>query len=336
MSCHSCVMLDIAGTSPDDEDRALLMHPATAGLILFARNYHNKDQLRALTAEVRALRPDLLIAVDQEGGRVQRFRDGFTRLPPMAALGRMAASSPAQALRAAELLGALMAQELVTCGVDLSFAPVLDLDYGSSAVIGDRSFSASPQQVIELAGAWITGMRTVGMAATGKHFPGHGFVSEDSHETLPVDARPLAVIQERDLLPFRALAGVLAGIMPAHVIYSQIDHQPAGFSRIWLQDILRNQLGFQGVIFSDDLSMGGAEIAGGYAARTQAALSAGCDMVLVCNNRPAAIEVLEAVVSMRLPPIRSAVSLQAARLPVMSKARYDAALQLAHQLSGED
>jgi len=336
MSCQPCVMLDIAGPGLEDEDRALLLHPATAGLILFARNYQNRDQLCKLTGEARALRPDLLIAVDQEGGRVQRFREGFTRLPPMAALGRMATSSLAQATQAAELLGALMAQELLACGVDFSFAPVLDLDYGNSAVIGDRSFARTPDAVIALAGGWIKGMQAMGMAATGKHFPGHGFVSEDSHETLPVDTRALAVISEQDLSPFRSLAAVLDGIMPAHVIYPLIDDQPAGFSRIWLQDVLRDQLGFKGIVFSDDLSMGGAEVVGDFAARTRAALSAGCDMVLVCNNRSAAVEVLETVASLSPASVRATSVLQAVRQPGLSEDHYAAALQLASELSAED
>lgn len=291
------VMLDIAGTSLDATDRELLRHPAVGGLILFSRNYQHRKQLCELTASVRAVRPDILIAVDQEGGRVQRFRDDFVRLPPMAALGQRYDSAPAEALFEARSLGRLMADELVQCDVDISFAPVLDLDYGASTVIGDRAFHAGSEAVIELAAAWIDGMAEAGMAATGKHFPGHGYVAADSHLELPVDTRDLAALRAADLQPFAALAPKLAGIMPAHVIYAAVAPEPAGFSRFWLQQILRAELGFQGVIFSDDLTMAGAASVGDYAARTAAALDAGCDMVLVCNDRGAAEQVVDAVMA---------------------------------------
>ena len=288
----SVLMLDIEGTQLSAEDRELLAHPATGGLIFFARNYEDPTQLRSLVDQVRQVRPEILIAVDQEGGRVQRFRQGFTRLPAMAELSHRYAADAAAAEREARLLGALMASELLTCGVDISFAPVLDLDFGHSSVIGDRSFGATAEQVVALAGAFIAGMRQAGMAATGKHFPGHGHVAADSHLELPVDERALDEIRAADLVPFSALASTLDGIMPAHVVYSQVDEKPAGFSSFWLQQVLRRELGFDGVIFSDDLAMAGAACAGGYPQRAAAALDAGCDMILVCNDRAGALETL--------------------------------------------
>lgn len=293
MNAQPLLMLDIGGTELTAEDRELLAHPGTGGLIFFARNFENREQISALVKAIRAVRPEILVAVDQEGGRVQRFREGFTRLPPMRRLGERFDLDPNQASKQAYKLGALMASELVACDIDISFAPVLDLDFGQSSVIGDRSFHTQAPAVTALAGAFIDGMRAAGMAATGKHFPGHGFVQADSHLELPVDTRTLDEISAADLVPFRELADRLAGIMPAHVVYEQVDAQPAGFSSFWLQTVLRQQLGFSGVIFSDDLAMAGAAIAGSYAQRADAALSAGCDMVLVCNDRAGAVEVLE-------------------------------------------
>ncbi|CAK0781729.1 beta-N-acetylhexosaminidase [Gammaproteobacteria bacterium] len=291
------VMVDIEGTTLMAEDRELLRHPQVGGIILFSRNYTSPEQLQALLAEVHALRnPRLLVAVDHEGGRVQRFREGFTRLPAVARLGEIYDLDPRRALRLADLAGWLMAAELRAVGVDFSFAPVLDLGKGVSTVIGDRAFHATPQGVARLAQAYVTGMQRAGMAATGKHFPGHGAVAADSHLALPVDERSFDEIVAEDLYPFRTLiAHGLAGIMPAHVVYPQIDPAPAGFSRFWLQEVLRTRMGFQGVIFSDDLSMVGAEGVGGYGARAHAALEAGCDMVLVCNRRVGAVEVLHAL-----------------------------------------
>lgn len=293
MNAQPLLMLDIGGTELTAEDRELLAHPGTGGLIFFSRNFENREQITALVKAIRVVRPEILVAVDQEGGRVQRFREGFTRLPPMRRLGERFDQDPNQASTQAYQLGALMASELVACDIDISFAPVLDLDFGQSSVIGDRSFHTQAQAVTTLAGAFIDGMRAAGMAATGKHFPGHGFVQADSHLELPMDTRTLDEITVADLVPFHALAGRLAGIMPAHVVYEQVDAQPAGFSSFWLQTVLRQQLGFSGVIFSDDLAMAGAAIAGSYAQRAEAALSAGCDMVLVCNDRAGAVQVLD-------------------------------------------
>jgi beta-N-acetylhexosaminidase len=303
------VMLDVAGPELDAEDREVLAHPAVGGVILFARNYADPRQLAALTAAIRSARePALLIAVDQEGGRVQRFRDGFVRLPPAARFGDLYAIDPALAREAARSVGWLMAAELRAAGVDFSFAPVLDVERGLSRVIGDRALAMSPEIVATLAAAWLDGVHAAGMAGCGKHFPGHGGVAADSHLELPEDSRPLSELETLDLIPFRRLiAHGLEAVMPAHVVYSRIDPQPAGFSTFWLREVLRGRLGFDGVIFSDDLDMDAASAGGGFGARALTALQAGCDMILVCNNRRGALEVLEAVADWRDP--RSAARL---------------------------
>ena len=287
------LMMDVEGHALTEEDRALLRHPFVGGLILFSRNYSSVQQVQALTAAIREVRPGIIIAVDQEGGRVQRFKAPLTRLPPLADIGKLYKSSPASALAYATELGWLMAAEILTLGVDISFAPVLDLAYGVSSIIGDRSLHARPELVSSLASAYIDGMNEAGMAATGKHFPGHGAVQADSHLELPIDSRAMDEMQEQDIVPFAALATKLAGVMPAHIIYEQIDDMPAGFSPYWLQTILRSKLGFSGVIFSDDLSMAGAAIAGTYSERAEKALSAGCDMILLCNCRNGVKELLK-------------------------------------------
>ena len=289
------VMLDVAGTRLTAEDRELLRHPNVGGVVLFARNHAEPEQLAALVAEIHALRdPHLLVAVDQEGGRVQRFREGFTRLPPMARLGERHDESPRAALAAAERLGWLLAAELLAVGIDLSFAPVLDLRRGISAVIGDRALHPDPEVVGRLAGALVRGMRRAGMSAVGKHFPGHGSVAADSHHELPRDRRERADILQLDGIPFARLAHAgLPGIMPAHVLYPAVDDEPAGYSRVWLQEVLRDELGFGGAVFSDDLSMAGAGAETDCAARAARALAAGCDMVLICNDRAAAVAAVE-------------------------------------------
>jgi len=283
------VMLDVAGLELTAEERDRLLHPAAGGVILFARNYSDPEQVARLTAEIHALRtPALLIAVDHEGGRVQRFRDAFTRLPPMREIGRFHENDAAAARALAHSVGAVLAYELRACGVDFSFAPVLDLDRGRSGVIGDRAFHSDPEIVGELASALVAGLAIGGMSAVGKHFPGHGFAEADSHTAMPVDDRPLSEL-ERDMQPFvRLVTEGLTGIMPAHVRYPAADSQPAGYSRFWLHSVLRERLGFDGTIFSDDLTMVGAHVAGGIVERGWLALDAGCDMVLVCNDAAAA------------------------------------------------
>ena len=294
---HAPLILDIAGTTLSDTDCRRLAHPLTGGLILFGRNWVDRAQLSALCADIKSVRPDALICVDHEGGRVQRFRtDGFTHLPPMRALGELWAedengvvgSGALQAMNAATACGFVLASELRACGVDFSFTPVLDLDFGSSGVIGDRSFARDPRMVSLLAKSLMHGLLQAGMANCGKHFPGHGFVKADSHTEIPVDKRSLSNILNDDALPYGWLNTSMSSVMPAHVIYPKVDGRPAGFSKRWLQDILRQQLSFGGAIFSDDLSMAGARLIDGrevsYTEAAVTALNAGCDLVLLCNQ----------------------------------------------------
>lgn len=287
------VMLDVAGTTLLDDDLRRICHPLTGGVILFARNYTDRAQLTALCDAIHAARPGLLIAVDHEGGRVQRFRtDGFTRLPAMRTLGQLWDTDVLEACKVATALGYVLAAELRACGVDLSFTPVLDLDYGHSSVIGDRAFHPDPRVVTLLSKSVNHGLREAGMANCGKHFPGHGFVAADSHIAIPVDERDPQEILAHDAAPYRWLGMSLSAVMPAHVIYPKFDKHPAGFSKKWLS-LLRRQLGFDGVIFSDDLSMEGASVAGTVVQGAHAALKAGCDMVLVCNSPDKADQLLE-------------------------------------------
>jgi beta-N-acetylhexosaminidase len=288
-------MLDVAGTVLSTQDLARIAHPSVGGVILFARNYESPAQLSRLTSQIRSLRdPAPIIAVDHEGGRVQRFRDGFTAIPAMRTLGEMWDRDRLAALAEARRLGRCIAVELGAHGVDFSFTPVLDLDYGASAVIGDRSFHRDPVAVAQIARSLVDGLRDHGMAAVAKHFPGHGHVAADSHTDIPMDARPFDEIARDDLVPFATLArsGVLDAVMPAHVIFQAVDAKPAGFSSVWLRDVLRENIGFDGMIFSDDLSMQGAKGMGDVVARADAASRAGCDMVLVCNDEPAADQLL--------------------------------------------
>ncbi|MFA9438351.1 beta-N-acetylhexosaminidase [Uliginosibacterium sp. sgz301328] len=280
------VMCDVAGFSLTDAERETLCHPLVGGVILFTRNYQSPEQLEALTAEIHSLRtPALIIAVDHEGGRVQRFRPNFTRLPAMRVLGELFDQDEHRARDAARDTGFVLAAELLAHGLDLSFTPVLDLDYGRSGVIGNRAFHGDPLVAADLAYALATGLREAGMSCVGKHFPGHGFAEADSHVAMPVDARDFDTIWEQDIAPYRQSIGrMLGGVMPAHVVYEKVDPNPAGFSRYWLQDVLRGKLRFKGVIFSDDLTMEGATTVGGIVARAEAAHSAGCDVVLVCNR----------------------------------------------------
>jgi beta-N-acetylhexosaminidase len=280
------VVVDVVGPVLTDEDRERLRHPAAGAVILFARNYENPDQLRLLTEEIEKLRePALPVCVDHEGGRVQRFREGFTAIPPMRTLGKQWDRDREAAMQAARAAAYVIGAELGARGVDFSFAPVLDLDYGGSSVIGDRALHFDPNAVGALAAAIVQGFADAGMAAVGKHFPGHGFALADTHSAVARDERPFAQILKKDIAPYRAaMQAGLAAVMPAHVIYPQCDTEPAGYSKYWLQDVLRGQLGFEGLVFSDDLSMEGAAVAGGPPERARAALAAGCDMVLLCNN----------------------------------------------------
>jgi beta-N-acetylhexosaminidase len=301
MSSHkysASVVLDLRGTVVEPDEVELLTHPMTAGVILFSRNFETTDQLTQLCSQIKSHNPALFISVDHEGGRVQRFREGFTRVPAMGTIGRVYKEHQRYAMNVAEMSGFVLAAELILCGVDLSYAPVLDLDLGLNDVIGDRSFSSKPDVVADLGVCLMNGLTYGGMKTVGKHFPGHGHVNEDSHHALPVDDRDYERIINTDVFPFRLLIeSGMKGVMPAHVIYSQVDpDSPAGFSKRWLQTELREKLGFQGAIFSDDLSMQGAVSAQPTAAgRAKAAIEAGCNLLLVCNDQAAAREVLNAL-----------------------------------------
>jgi beta-N-acetylhexosaminidase len=283
------LMVDLAGPQATSDELARLRDPRVGGLILFTRNFLSVEQLQSLVGEVRASRPDILVAVDHEGGRVQRFRDGFTRLPSMRRIGELYDRAPAEGIAAARDIAFLLASELRLCGVDLSFTPVLDLDWGRSGVIGDRSFHRDPEVVATLGQALVEGLHAAGMAACGKHFPGHGWAEADSHLAVPVDERGLDRLQA-DLSPFRKVA--IDAVMPAHVIYPAMDDRPAGFSPLWHR-YLREEVGFKGVVFSDDLSMEGASVAGGVLQRIEAAWNAGCDMLLLCNAPDKVADVLD-------------------------------------------
>ncbi len=310
MNFHAPLIIDIAGTELNKQDRKRLKHPLVGGLILFARNWASREQLTVLCHSIKKVRKDLLICVDHEGGRVQRFKtDGFTHLPPMRALGQMwtqdgkggEGSGVLRATRAATACGYVLGAELRACGVDLSFTPVLDLDFGESSVIGDRAFARDPRLVSLLAKSLMHGLQLSGMANCGKHFPGHGFVKADSHTDIPIDKRSLKVILSDDAQPYDWLGTALASVMPAHVVYPKVDARPAGFSAKWLGDILRGHLRFGGAVFSDDLSMAGARMIDGQTVSTTqaavAALNAGCDMVLLCNQSMDKGEELDALIN---------------------------------------
>jgi beta-N-acetylhexosaminidase len=364
MNAQAPVILDVAGLALTEVDRQRLAHPLCGGMILFGRNWQNREQLAALCADIKSVRDDLLICVDHEGGRVQRFRtDGFTHLPPMRALGEMwlkdggQGPSAMRATDAATAAGYVLASELRACGVDFSFTPVLDLDWGESGVIGDRAFSRDPRVATVLAKSVMHGLLQAGMANCGKHFPGHGFVKADSHVDIPIDRRSLKAILADDAAPYAWLSATLTSVMPAHVIYPKVDSRPAGFSSKWLNDILRGQMGFTGAIFSDDLSMAGARLIDGrevsYTEAAVTALNAGCDMVLLCNQSveteggAAVDELLEGLEKARrqakwrpseaseqrrleLLPARAAVSWDA----LMAEPRYMRALDLVSGVTG--
>jgi len=288
-------MLDLVGPKISPEERDILIHPLVGGVILFSRNYESPEQLQHLVSEIHSLRePHLLVAVDHEGGRVQRFRQGFSELPPASVFGEIYDIDAKRAKRLAESCGWLMAAELRAVGIDFSFAPVLDLNFGVSTVIGDRAFHRKPDAVADIAQSYMLGMRRAGMVATGKHFPGHGAIAADSHIDMPVDEREFDDIYRHDVVPFgKLIRAGLGAIMPAHVIYPAVDPKPACFSPVWLKEVLRGRMAFQGVIFSDDLTMKGAHIMGDIVERGAAAMLAGCDMVLVCNQPGEAVKLID-------------------------------------------
>jgi len=308
MNIQAPLIIDIEGFSLTAVDKKRLKNPLTGGIILFGRNWQSRAQLTALCADIKAVRKDLLICVDHEGGRVQRFRtDGFTHLPAMRRLGDIWANDGKglegegvlKACKAASAVGYVLASELRACGVDFSFTPVLDLDYGESSVIGDRSFHRDPRHVSLLAKSLMQGLLQAGMGNCGKHFPGHGFVKADSHVDMPIDKRSLKAILQEDAKPYEWLSNELSAVMPAHVIYPKVDSRPAGFSSTWVQDILREQLEFAGAVFSDDLSMAGARVLDGqpisYTEGALAALQAGCDVALLCNQSLKGSKVIDEV-----------------------------------------
>ena len=300
-------VLDVLGPVLTDEDRERLRHPAAGAVILFSRNFESIPQLEILIEEIKKLRePELPVCVDHEGGRVQRFREGFTAIPPMRVLGKLWDRDRQAARGAAHATAYVIGAELGACGIDFSFAPVLDLDYGGSSVIGDRALHYDPIAVGALGAALVKGFADAGMAAVGKHFPGHGFAEADSHAAVPRDDRRFSDLLKKDLVPYKAaIEAGLAAVMPAHVIYGEIDPEPAGYSKYWLQEVLRGELGFDGLIFSDDLSMEGASTAGGIAQRARAALGAGCDMVLLCNDPQGQDVLLQSLSGCRLQkPVR--------------------------------
>ena len=307
------LMLDLKGVSLDRDERLQLQNPQVGGVILFSRNIQSRDQICDLVAEIRACSKSLLVAVDQEGGRVQRLREGFTAIPSMQAIGNLIARSPEEGLGLSKDLGWLMASEVIACGLDLSFAPVLDVDRDTSSIIGDRSFSDQPEIVISAAEAFIKGMHDAGMAATGKHFPGHGGIVADSHLEAPVDDRSWNTLYARDIQPFAKLSKMLDAVMPAHITFPSVDPDSVGFSSFWLNDVLRGKLGFEGIIFSDDLTMKGADIAGDYVDKAKLALKAGCDMILVCNCPQGAVEVLSYMESANISQSSKLASMVAKR-----------------------
>lgn len=337
------VMLDVEGMSLNDDDIRRIRHLLTGGVILFARNFKSRKQLCELTEAIHEVRPGVVIAVDHEGGRVQRFRtDGFTKLPAMSKLGELWDRDVLESVKAATDVGYVLAAELRACGVDLSFTPVLDLDYGQSGVIGDRAFHRDPRVVTMLAKSLNHGLALAGMANCGKHFPGHGFAEADSHVAIPVDERELEQILVEDAAPYGWLGLSLAGVMPAHVIYPKVDRHPAGFSKKWLT-MLRKDLGFQGVIFSDDLSMEGASVAGGVVDGAHAALAAGCDMVLICNSPDKADELLDGLKVDESTVSKASAARIAALVPqgaplswdeLQADARYQSAKQTIQKLVG--
>ncbi|MAH73790.1 MAG: beta-N-acetylhexosaminidase [Cellvibrionales bacterium TMED49] len=311
-------MIDLAGIDLQCEERELLSNSNVGGVILFARNFINQKQICDLVRQIRDIKPNLLIAVDQEGGRVQRFNQGFTRLPAMQRIGDLVHEEKKQGMVLCHEIGWLMASEILACGIDISFAPVVDVDRRLSKVIGDRAFSDDPDVVVLATDAYINGMHEAGMAVTAKHFPGHGGVEADSHYEVPIDQRTLAELQSRDLKPYESLATKFDAVMPAHITFPKIDSKSVGFSSYWLNKVLRGNYGFKGLIFSDDLSMAAANVAGTYQDKARLALMAGCDMILVCNCLQGASEVVDYLESLGGIEQRQCNSMMARRVPSWS------------------
>ena len=297
------LITDIQGCILTEEEKLWLKHEFLGGLILFSRHFKSRDQLIELIKEIKSINPQLLITVDHEGGRVQRFREGFTRVPAMGAIGAVYEQSPQKAIQLAQAAAVVLAYELQEVGVDLTYAPVLDINYGRNDVIGDRSFCDDKKVLQTLANSFMLGLKEMGFAVVAKHFPGHGWVNLDSHIACPIDERSFDEIEKQDLQPFKQLLPKIDWMMPAHVVYEKVDSEPAGFSKIWLQDILKKQLGFNGRIVSDDLSMAGAAVKGDYQQRAQAAIHAGCDVLLACNHSQASVEILDALKNLDLQPL---------------------------------
>lgn len=318
---------DIQGAQLTRDEREWLVHPNLSGLIFFTRHFQSLDQLKALIAEIREINPSLLMTVDHEGGRVQRFREGFTQVAAMGAI-QAASSSLDEQKQLATASAIVLSFELSRVGIDLTYAPVLDINYQRNQVIGDRGFGADPKVVTELAGAFMSGLKDMGFASIGKHFPGHGWVELDSHIACPVDERLFDEIMQQDGSTFVALMNQIDWIMPAHVVYEKCDAEPAGFSKYWLQDVLRGQLNFKGRIVSDDLSMQGAAIKGGYAERAKAALEAGCDVLLACNHAEASKEILGFLSSQDIEPLDLSSYRSNITVNELVKEQYEMALAL--------
>ncbi len=299
---HATFITDIQGPNLTELEKQMLTSPFLGGVILFTRHFESTAQLKALTQQIMEINSDLLITVDHEGGRVQRFRQGFTKIPAMGKLGALHASDNSKAKKAASDCAIVLACELLDAGIHLTYAPVLDINYGRNQVIADRSFSVNPNVICELAESFMQGLKDMDFAVVGKHFPGHGWVSLDSHVACPVDEREYQEIEQSDLKPFKKLMPLIDWMMPAHVVYTKVDAEPAGFSKIWLQDILRGQFKFNGRIVSDDLSMAGAAVKGGYWPRAKAAMEAGCDILLACNSSDASMEILAGMEAQGVQP----------------------------------
>ena len=324
------LITDLQGTEITAEERQWLSSPHLGGLIFFTRNFQSKEQIAQLIAEVKSINPSLLMTIDHEGGRVQRFRDGFTQVPSMRRIGALAKSNLEMAKECAEAAGVVLGYELQQIGVDLTYAPVLDFDYGHNEVIGERSFGSTPDLVSNLGERLMDGLKSLNMAVVAKHFPGHGWVKGDSHLVSPVDERPLKTIRQADMQPFVRLMDKINWIMPAHIVFKNVADDPAGYSSFWLQDVLRNELNFNGPIVSDDLSMEGAAIKGGYSDRANAAMKAGCNILLACNSSQASVELLSWLESNQVPNLNLSDYQPNLDLDIVS-GRYEQALNLLKQ-----